>query len=106
VRRLDEEVLQVEPRRGQEGRVVVEEEREGDRAAVHLREEDLGVGPRAEEMRAEPLRAARHLVGQTLVLREAADQAEDVVDVGRRGAAEGGVHGAPSSTGRRSGGTP
>src|SRR5205823_2810534 len=50
VRGLDEEILEVETRRRPESRVVVEEEREADGRSARLRDERLGIPPRAEEM--------------------------------------------------------
>lgn len=74
----DEEVFEVHPRPGEEGRVVVEEEREADDAlaarSVVLGDQRLAVPARAEEVIGELRRRPHVSVLELLVARERADE--------------------------------
>ena len=85
---LDEEVFEVEPRPREEGREVGEEERERDHPAGALGDQRLGDRPRPEQVRRERLGRDLDQVGQLLELGQAVDQADDGIDVGRRGGAD------------------
>ena len=80
--RDDEQVLEVDPRLAEEGREGVEEQREADRHAVVLGQDDLGVRTRPEQRLAEPVLGRHHFVEQALVVGERADEGENLRDVG------------------------
>ena len=72
-----EQILEVEAGLGEERRVALEEQREPDRRAGELGDQDLGGGAHAEQRRAQRGLVGDDLVRQLLVLGELADEAED-----------------------------
>src|SRR6266446_6328444 len=72
-----EEVLEVEAGPREERGVREEVEREADRAAAAPADEGLEIASRAEAVGAHPGRGGLHLVGEPLVLGQAADEGQD-----------------------------
>jgi hypothetical protein len=87
--RLDEEVLEIEARPGEEGREVGEEERERDDAAGALGDHGLDHGLGAEQMQRELVGRDLEQMRQALEFGKAADQDDDGIDVARLGGAQG-----------------
>ena len=79
--RADIKILEVKAGPAEEGRVIVEEEREADAFAVVLGEDDLGVAAWSEQALAQALFRRRHFVLELLEPRQVADEAEYVGDV-------------------------
>jgi len=79
-----EQVFEIESRASLERRVVVEEQREPDRASVHAGQHALRHGFRAEQGLVHQRLGRHHFVQQLLVLGELADQGEDHPDIADR----------------------
>ena len=79
---VDEQVLEIEPRPGEEGGVALEPEREAGRLVAREGEHHLGGGCRAEQRRVQLCLGGDALVREPLVLGEPPDAREDDGDVG------------------------
>src|SRR5262249_31416660 len=64
---IDKQIFQVDARLAQEGRVVVEEEREAHRLVAMVADDDLGVAALTEERFAQDVLGGRHFVRQLFI---------------------------------------